>query len=382
MGHCMIKKYFLTGATGAIGSTLIPLLLEDADSMIWALMRADSDKHLEQRIEQLLRFWASSSDQAREVLRRLVPVRGDADLPKFGLPENSYAEISLQCTHIIHCAGVVRMNLPLQVARQHAMGAAKNLVELALIGQASGALQKIEYVSTVGVGGRMPGVIPEAWITQSRDFHNTYEESKAEAEDYLCQQIELHDLPVTIHRPSMVVGDSKTGQIIHFQIFYYLCEFLSGRNSFGVLPYLGEARLDTIPVDYVAKAIKWSAGHQDAAGKVFHLCSGSDTAIRLSTLQQLVRSEMLNYGIGLPKVVSLPSAVFSILLRLMAYWVPESTKRALKAVPVFIDYLSDQQSFATEETEQYFKNHSGPLPISNNEYLSLVFKRYLTTKKQ
>lgn len=377
----MIKKYFLTGATGAIGSALIPCLLEDADCLIWMLVRADSDGHLNQRIDQLLRFWALSSEQSIDV-RRLIPVRGDTDQPGFGLSEELYAEISTQCTHIIHCAGVVRMNLPLNVARQHALGAARNLVEMAVSARNSGALQKIEYVSTVGVGGRMTGAVPEAWITQSRDFHNTYEQSKAEAEDYLCQQIELHDLPVTIHRPSMVVGDSKTGQIIHFQVFYYLCEFLSGRNSFGILPYLGKAQLDTVPVDYVAKAITWSAGQQHAIGKIFHLCSGSDNAIQLSKLQCLVRSTMLNHGIGLPRIVSLPSSVFSMLLRLITWWVSEPAKRALKVVPVFIDYLSDRQSFATEKTKQYFKNHSGPLPVSSNDYLSLVMTHYLATKKQ
>ncbi len=157
------------------------------------------------------------------------------------------------------------MNLELEVARQHALGSAKNIVELALACEASGSLQKIEYVSTVGVAGRMPGILPESWITQPREFHNTYEQAKAEAEDYLREQIEQHNLPVTVHRPSMVVGDSKTGKIIHFQVFYYLCEFIAGRRTLGILPYFGDAVVDTVPVDYVAQVIKWSSDQ----GKIY-----------------------------------------------------------------------------------------------------------------
>ena len=51
-------------------------------------------------------------------------------------------------------------------------------------------------------------------------------------------------LPATIHRPSMVVGDSQTGKVIHFQVFYHLCEFLSGRRTLGIVPDTGDAALD------------------------------------------------------------------------------------------------------------------------------------------
>ena len=174
----MAKKYFVTGATGTIGSALIPLLLEDPSSQVWALMRADSSEHLKKRLEELIAFWEMDESQAQDARRRIIPLLGDTYQRKFALSGDVYTEISNQCTNIIHCAGIVRMNLSLAEARQHALGSAQNIVELALACQASGPLQKIEYVSTVGVAGRMPGIVPETWITQSRKFHNTYEQSK------------------------------------------------------------------------------------------------------------------------------------------------------------------------------------------------------------
>ena len=56
-----------------------------------------------------------------------------------------------------------------------------------------------------------------------------------------------------------------TGRTIHFQIVNHLCEFLSGVRTFGVMPHLGQTRLDTVPVDWVADAICWASSHEHMA---------------------------------------------------------------------------------------------------------------------
>jgi thioester reductase-like protein len=373
----MAKKYFVTGATGAIGSALIPLLLEDQNSQVWALMRADSCEHLAKRLEELITFWEMDHEQAQDARRRIIPLLGDTDQSKFALSEDIYAEIANQCTHIIHCAGVVRMNLPLEVARKHALGSVKNIGELALSCQASGLLQKIEYVSTVGVAGRMPGIVPETWIIQPREFHNTYEQAKAEAEDYLREQIEQHNLPVTVHRPSMVVGDSKTGKIIHYQIFYHICEFLAGRRTFGILPRLGHGELDTIPVDYLAGIIEWSSGRQDSIGKIFHLCSGPGNAIKLTQLQKKVRKNMRVHRLKLPTIISLPFELFNLIIKMIAPFLDDKGLRAVKAFPFFLDYLGDDRGFRNQETINLLEKSLGPkLPV-NDSYIDSILEQYM-----
>ncbi|MEI6335668.1 MAG: SDR family oxidoreductase [Methylococcaceae bacterium] len=374
----MIKKYFVTGATGAIGSALIPLLLEDYNCQVWALLRADSADHLTKRLEELITFWEMDRDQAQDARQRIIPLLGDTDRSKFALSDETYAEIASQCTHIIHCAGVVRMNLPLEVARQHALGSTQSIVELALACQTAGSLQKIDYVSTVGVAGRMSGIVPETWITQPREFHNTYEQSKAEAEDYLRTQIEQHNLPVTVHRPSMVVGDSKTGRIIHHQIFYYLCELISGRKTFGILPRLADSTLDIVPVDYVTQVIKWSADQgKNCVGQIFHLCSGSGRAIPLTKLQRLVRDAMKNQGVKLPIVISVPTGFFVLLLKAIMPLTRGAVLRTLKVCPIFIDYLADSQFFGNNKTLQFLVEQRGPMLVADNAYLNNVLLKYL-----
>ena len=377
----MTKKYFVTGATGVIGSALIPLLLEDPSCQIWVLIRADSSEHQKKRLEDLVRYWGMDHEHEQDARLRIKPLLGDTDKSNFALSENVYAEIVNQCTHIIHCTGSVRMNLELEMARQHALGSAKNLVELALACKASGSLRKIEYVSTVGVAGRMPGALPESWISQSRDFHNTYEQAKAEVEDYFREQMELNDLPITLHRPSMIVGDSKAGKIIQFQVFYYLCEFIAGRRTFGILPDFDDAVVDIVPVDYVARVIKWSSDQEKSTvGKIFHLCSGPDLSIRITHLQKILRTKLKTRGIKPSFIFTMPSIFYIALLKLVTPLVSEKFRRPMKTLPIFLDYINEKRLFDNKNTIAYLKNKSGPeLPPIKN-YLENILSVYLNTK--
>ena len=279
-----LKHYFVTGATGVVGSALVPLILENQDTEVSLLLRADSDEQLCNRLNQLFDYWEFDKNDSK-LRARITPLRGDVKSRAFGLHAKDYARLADSCTHIVHSAGDVRMNRTIEEARGSAIGSAEKIVALAKDCMANGNLAKIEIVSTVGVGGRMTDV-PEQWLSNQRKFHNTYEQAKAEAEDFIRKQMEDYALPLTIHRPSMVVGDTKSGKIIHFQIFYYLCEFLSGKQTQGLLPYLEGVTLDTIPVDYVARAIHFSSLSQSAIGKVIHLCSGPKHAMKINWLVQ------------------------------------------------------------------------------------------------
>ena len=164
---------------------------------------------------QAFTFWALGPAEG-EARTRVSALAGDVTEPRFGLGEQDFRQLACNSTHIVHSAGAVRMNLPLEEARRSSVGSARNVVALARASQAMGMLQKLEFVSTVGVLGRGSGVLEEKWVTAARQFHNTYEAAKADAEDYIRTEIEA-GLPVTVHRPSMVVGDSRSGRIVHFQ---------------------------------------------------------------------------------------------------------------------------------------------------------------------
>jgi len=367
-----MNHYFVTGASGTVGSAVVPRLLEETAGHITLLLRAAGAAELNTRFERLCGFWGIAPEDPRRA--RLEILLGDAEAPRFGLTLPAWEKLVQQTTHILHCAGKVRMNLPLAAARQAAVASARNVVELARACLARGGFAKVEFVSTVGVGGRLPGVLPERWITEARSFHNTYEQSKAEAEDFIRAEVE-QGLPLTVHRPSMVVGESTMGRVIHFQIFYHLCEFLSGRRSFGLFPDLGEARLDIVPVDYVARALVWSAHQPAMAGRILHLCSGPQASLRLMALREEVRRIFRAHGIPVPPSLVLPLSWVKAAVPLIRAMSPEKTRRALKTLPVFFDYLGEEQGFANERSRALLAAEGIPLPLPES-YVARVLEWY------
>ena len=372
-----MTHYFLTGGTGVVGSAIADELLSQPGNRITLLIRAESDRHLDARLDELCRFWKRDPAAVRD---RVTALRGDTSLPRFGLTDADFEQATRQCTHIVHCAALVRMNLPLADARRSALGAAENVVCLAQRAREHGVLQKVEFLSTVGVWGRHPGRLPEHIITEPRTFHNSYEQAKAEAEAYLQPRI-VDGLPVTIHRPSMVVGDSRTGRVMRFQIFYHLVEFLTGRRTFGAFPRFGRTRLDVVPVDFVAAAVVWSSGQAATIGRVLHLCSGPEGSIAIGHLRRTVRETAIAHGARLPPAIGLPIAAFRSIASVIGAVSPEKIRRAIATLPVFLDYLAEDQSFANDNTLAVLREGGIELPPIAN-YLSSVLAYYFALAQE
>jgi len=369
--------YFLTGGTGAVGSAIVPMLMDDPDAEIRLLLRAKDGPDLARRKDELALFWGWRDSP--EKLDRIRALRGDAAEPDFGLDSETYAALERECTHVLHCAGTVRMNLPLEDARRSAVGSAQQVLKLARGISRQGNLAKLEFVSTLGIAGKRPGVLPETWIDEARAFHNTYEQAKAEAENLVREAIAREGLPVTVHRPSMVIGDARDGRIVHFQIFYYICEFLSGRRTLGLFPDFGDVRLDVIPVNWVAEAIVASGRSADTAGRIFHLCGGPESSPRLEELKDLVREAFRHHGLGVPPGIGLPRTWFSAITRLATAFAPAKQRKALSTLPIYLDYLADQQGFDNTGYLDWLGKRGLSLPRPR-DYLPRVLQRYLAER--
>lgn len=339
----MSEVYFITGATGAVGAALVPELLDIPGVRLKLLLRAKDAGHLGIRFAGLCSFWGLEPQTLRQ---RVEPVAGDMTRQQFGVGELAYTELVRECTHIVHCAGNVRMNLSLDEARGFSVGSAHNVLALARQCQMQGVLEKVDVVSTVGVGGDLSGLVPERFLDEQRNFHNTYEEAKAEAESVLRPYAGKGELPLTIHRPSMVVGAAQTGKILHYQVFYHLCEFLAGRRTAGIVPLLHGQYLDIVPVDYVAQAIARSSRAPALSGRILHLCAGPEQALELMELMGLARQVFAEAGLRVPRLKPIPLSLFQRLVPALALMAPPKTRRALGTLPVFFAYLRDQQMFA------------------------------------
>ncbi len=271
---------------------------------------------------------------------------------RLGLDEATYARLAGEVTHIVHSAGNVRLDRSLEEARHHAVEPARNLVRLARACQAAGPLRKFDAVSTIGVAGRMPGLIPERPLTEPRAFHNTYEQAKAEMEAYLFEELAA-GLPVTVHRPSMVVERSDTGRVYRKQVFYYLARWLTGERTFGFVPEFGDATLDLVPVDHVARAIYLAATDPATVGRVFHPCAGPERAARFDDLVEQLRREASAAGRKLPRLRHVPLGWFRRVLPPLTALTWGRTRRALGSLPYFLSYLEQRQAFDVCKTEAW-----------------------------
>lgn len=367
-----MRTVFLTGATGTIGSALVPRLLADGSTTVRLLVRAADAGDLQRRMASMLDFWGYRPADAQA--SRIEPLLGDISQPGLGLQAADRERIAAECSHLIHCAASVNLLMPLDQARATAVKPTRSILDLAREGARAGALRKVDLVSTVGVWGRTPGCMPERRLPEVDSFHNTYEAAKAEAERVIWQEGE--GLPITVHRPSMVVGDRSGGRVIHFQIFYHLCEFLSGARTFGVMPVLGDKALDVVPVDWVAEAIDWASRSPGTVGSILHLCSGPDGALPLPDLQREVRGAWQARGRTLPPLRTVPNRLLRALIPMIGALAGPKARRALRALPPTLEYLAEDQSFDNRRTAQTLAHAGFPVPAVAT-YLPQVLRYYL-----
>ena len=116
-------------------------------------------------------------------------------------------------------------------------------------------LRRYHYVSTCYVAGKRQGVIHENELQHAAGFRNHYEETKYAAE--LEVEALKSELPITIHRPAVVCGDTRTGETAKYDGIYYLIHYLLKWPSGLTLLNIGnsEVRLNLVPVDFVIEAM-------------------------------------------------------------------------------------------------------------------------------
>jgi len=272
----MKKVIFLTGATGLVGSNLIPRILKnDTTTRLILLIRGDSDKEAETRVDEML--WAIREEiDSDQFKKRIQVIKGDITLERLGLSNALYKRLAKEISHIIHSAATVQFQLPLECARLVNCEGTKNVMALAKFAQKNGQPQRVAYISTAYVSGNREGRILEDELDFGQQFGNTYEQTKFESEKFL--QGLMDELPITIFRPSIIVGDSRTGKTTTFNVLYLPLKLIY-RGIVTTLPGSRYTPLDVVPVDFVCDAINHIFFDSNGcAGKTYHLTASQDQA--------------------------------------------------------------------------------------------------------
>lgn len=249
---------FLTGSTGLVGRYLLKELLECGASVA-VLVRAEPNASAGQRIEQVLQVFEQNGD-----LPRPRVIAGDLTSGGLGISKQDQAWLSKRSLTVLHCAASIRFLQDDRSGEPYRtnVDGTRNLVEF--LGELD--VRSVHYVSTAYVGSRQSGaMVSEVPVADDRGAGNDYEKSKILAESLLRDSPWTKSL--TIHRPSIVIGDSQTGFTSTYHGFYAPLQIgAQFANAYGFSSGAGnwlrsELGLDAqdsknlVPVDWVANSI-------------------------------------------------------------------------------------------------------------------------------
>jgi thioester reductase-like protein len=210
--------------------------------------------------------------------RRVKVLLGDVCDMDLGLSAGEFKEVTAETTVVQHAAAVWHVGVAEEAAFRVNVDGTRRALELAA---ECPRLRRFCHWSTAQVSGTRKGVVLEEELDCGQSFFNVYEKSKFQAERLVRDA--ARRLPVTIYRPSIIVGDSRTGEIDKFDGPYYLLVLIvsSPVDVPLPLPGRGSAPLYLVPIDYVVDAAVALAGDDRAVGRTFHLVDPAPLAARM-----------------------------------------------------------------------------------------------------
>lgn len=247
-----MANYFVTGGSGFIGRRVIErLLAREPDAAVYALVRASS---LNRFTEMLATIPGGD---------RVHPVVGDLTAPGLGLADDAAPDID----HVIHLGAIYDMAADADA--QHAANV-EGTARVADFAAAHDAM--IHHVSSIAVAGDHHGPFTERDFDLGQRFPTPYHRTKFEAERVVREHPGVR---WRVYRPSVVVGDSRTGEMDKIDGPYYFFGRLAQLKLLPTaipLPMPGLGRIDVIPVDYVVDGIVTLVGTDPGrSGQVYHL---------------------------------------------------------------------------------------------------------------
>jgi thioester reductase-like protein len=258
------ETFFITGFPGFIANRLLERLARKECRFI-LLVQPTLRARAAEEIARLSQLSGRSVEEFRVV-------EGDISEPGLGLNPADLDAVRQQTTRVFHLAAVYDLAVAQDLAMRVNVGGTRNVVALA---RSLPHLRQFHHVSTCYVAGKREGVILETELRHDAGYRNFYEESKYLAE--LEVESAKKDLPVTIHRPAVVCGDSKTGETGKYDGVYYLIHYLLRWPTGLSLINIGNHKvsLNLVPVDFVVDAMAALAFDERAIGKTLQLADPS-----------------------------------------------------------------------------------------------------------
>lgn len=260
---------FLTGSTGYLGSYLVSGLMRGHKDPLNLLVRAKSEQEARERLWQSLQLHLSFEEFQEYVQSRVRVFLGDLTSDHFGLGESEYRELVDSTDSILHCAASLNRKSEKQCLNVNLRGSLE-VIQLARQAQNRHGLRRYSHVSTVAVAGKRQNevVTEDASIDWARSDYDPYARTKKFCE-HMVHQL-LPDVPHTIFRPAIVLGDSRMPETTQFD----MVQAFDMLSRMPVLPLRPGDQIDIVPANYVGGAIVKIHQSENPRYGIYHLSSG------------------------------------------------------------------------------------------------------------
>jgi NAD(P)-dependent dehydrogenase (short-subunit alcohol dehydrogenase family) len=339
-------SYFVTGATGFIGRHLLERLLE-REGDIYVLVRERSRAKLDALIER----WGAAE--------RIIPVIGDLSESRLGVdPEPLRGKID----HFFHLAAIYDMTADETRNALANVGGTQNAIDL------SNALEagRFHHISSIAVAGLYKGTFNEDMFDEGQPLAHPYHRTKYEAEKLVRERVRS---PWRVYRPSLVVGNSKTGEMDKIDGPYYFFKAIQkvrrALPEWFPLVSIEWGWTNVVPVDYVAAAIDHIA-HQDGLdGQAFHIVDpkGQRSGDVLNTFADAAHAPHAVMRVDRRIMQNLPKGVLSFAMKLPALKQIRSQFLADIGIPEeIVDYIALTCRFDARDTQRALRGSGIELP--------------------
>lgn len=352
-----IRSILLTGATGVLGRVLIKEGLAGGNVRFLGVVRGRDGERATARLRDVL----ADVELADALGRSVFGLPGELGRAHFGFSDEVRDALRAEVDEFFHLAALTNLTGAREELFEVNVEGTERALALAQDLHRHGRLSRFFYFSTAFVAGsRQDWCAPEDGLCPHPAWANAYEESKYVAESKVRAAM-ADGLPVTIFRPSIVVGDQETGKTSDFNVIYPFLR-LAALGHVPVVPAHPTDTFQVVPVDFVARA-SWAISRKaESIGRTYHLASKNPPNIEtLLALKGELRPEA-------PPVRLISPDTFDPQRQ------PGFIRKALDGIVPHLGYLNHDLRFDTTNTERDLQGTGVEMPDTGYAFMRKIAK--------
>jgi nucleoside-diphosphate-sugar epimerase len=324
----MTNTCFITGFPGFLSGQIVRELLKKQINRMYLLVLPSMKDQAEKERDKILNEFDLQID-------KLILIKGDITQPELGMSKEDQFILSKVVTHVWHLAAIYDLAVPEEPAYQVNVIGTQNVNFFVKTVE---NLERYIYFSTAYVAGEREGELFETELIKPSKFRNHYEETKFKAEVLVNNM--KKDYPITIIRPGIVKGHSKTGETVKFDGPYFILNMLDHLKWLPILPLIGKGdkKVNLVPVDFLVPAVIYLGHDLKGIGRTYHITDPSPYSVK--ELYEAMMKELLG---------KLPKGKIPFSMAAFALSVP-AVRRFLHVEKEALDYFQWEAHFSCKQT--------------------------------